>query len=161
MDQGTGTRHADPDVWAPRLARLLERQRALYEDLDALSRTQGPLIASEQTDALLEVLARRQGLVDQLTLVNQDIAPFSSDWARLSASLSDHHRATIRERFEAVAALASAITARDEEHRRALEARRADIGAELAGLSRARGAVAAYGSGRSAGAAPRFQDREG
>ena len=161
MDQGHATGLADPEVWAPRLVRLLERQRALYADLDALSQTQGPLIASDQTDRLLEVLARRQGLIDELSTLNQEIAPFTGDWARLSGGLSDPHRLAIRERFEAVSALAASIASRDEEHRRALEARRAGIGSELAGLARARGAAAAYSGSASASPTPRYQDREG
>ncbi len=54
----------------------LTQQRDLYQQLKTLSDQQGQLIADGQAEQLLAVLSQRQGLVDQLTQLNEKIVPF-------------------------------------------------------------------------------------
>lgn len=157
--------HGNPDVWAPRLARVLDRQREIYEKLELLSLSQAHLISEDQTDDLLAVLGQRQTLIEQLTALNDEMAPFAERWSELAPRLSEQHREALRQRFDDVGRLVESITRRDEGDRRALEARRSSVGNELQSLTHNRGAVAAYArvqtpGGRQA-AEPRFQDRRG
>jgi len=151
--------HDEPAVWAPRLARVLDEQRGLYEQLDALSRSQAALIGAENTDALLEVLGRRQVLIDAIASLNEELAPFAERWDELAPRLDTHQRLRLRSGFDAVSGLVAEIARRDDADRRLLEARRNAIGAELGTVSHARGAVRAYA--RPEHAAPRYQDRTG
>lgn len=154
--------HDDPGVWAPRLLRILDRQRDLYQRLDALSRTQEALIESDETDRLLEVLGSRQTLVDEIGALNEELSPFAERWDDLSTRLDPARRSALRARFDEVAALVGGIAERDEADRRRLESRRAAVGSQLNGLHNARGAVRAYEDRHRADqASPRFQDRTG
>jgi hypothetical protein len=150
--------HHDPEVWAPRLARVLDRQRDLYLRLDSLSDTQSGLIRSDQTDALLEVLGRRQQIVDELVRLGEDVAPFIGAWERLAPALPDRHREALRARFDEVAALVDRIAGRDEADRKMLQERCSAAAEQIGGLSRARGAVSAYGAPPQP--QPRFQDSQ-
>lgn len=151
--------HANPDVWAPRLTRVLDRQVDLYTQLDALSQQQSELVRTDQSDALLDLLARRQTLVQQLTDLNQQLEPFTRQWTTLVERLSSDHRKAIGQRTERLDDLIAAITERDEADRKTLESRRAAVAGEINTLTNQRAAVSAYrGAGRSS---PRFQDREG
>lgn len=151
--------HGNPEVWAPRLARVLDRQREIYERLELLSLSQAALINEDQTDDLLAVLGQRQSLIEQLTALNDEMAPFAERWSELAPRLSEHHRSALRQRFDDVGRLVESITRRDEGDRRALEARRSSVGSELQSLTRSRGAVAAYSRAQTPEA--RFQDRRG
>ena len=148
-----------PD-WAPRLARIVARQRDLYRQLDQLSRTQSQFISQDRTEELLGVLGRRQQLIDELGRLNEQMAPFVAQWNELSESLPKRERALLRESFDEVSLLVVGIGQRDDADRRALESRKAQIGGEISGIVNGRGAVSAY-AGRSGSAEPRFQDREG
>lgn len=150
---------ADPEVWAPRLGRILDRQRELYEHLAELADVQSRCIESDQTDGLLDVLGRRQVVIEEIARTNEEISPFVLAWDRLVAALPDKHRAALHARFEAVARLVDEIAARDEADRVTLESRRANIGQEIQSLSRSRGAVSAYSRGPQSG--PMFQDSRG
>ena len=154
--------HSNPDVWAPRLTRVLDRQIDLYTRLRELAERQSDLVRGDQPDALLELLAQRQVIVQQVTDLNQQLEPFTRQWSRLVDRLSLDHRRSIGERTGRLDSLIGAIAERDEGDRRTLESRRSSVAAEIHALSTKRAAVAAYRD--SAGAAPggaRFQDREG
>ena len=157
--------HGNPDVWAPRLARVLDRQREIYERLELISLSQAQLISEDQTDDLLSVLGQRQSLIEQLSALNDELAPFAERWNELAPRLSEEHREALRQRFDDVGRLVESITRRDEGDRRALEARRSTVGNELQSLTRSRGAVAAYARAQTPGGReapdPRFQDRRG
>lgn len=152
--------HEDPEVWGPRLMRILDRQLALYQRLDALSLEQGEHIRAARTDSLLGVLGQRQTLIDELGALNEEVAPFVRQWDRIAGTLPERHRAALRERFASVAALVDQIAARDEADRRTLEGKRAEVEGLLREVPQARGAIAAYGRGAGLGAAV-FQDRRG
>lgn len=162
---GADALHGNPDVWAPRLARVLDRQREIYEKLELLSLSQAQLISEDQTDDLLAVLGQRQTLIEQLSALNEEMAPFAERWSELAPRLSEQHRESLRQRFDDVGRLVESITRRDEGDRRALEARRSSVGSELQSLTHSRGAVAAYTRVQTPGGRealnPRFQDRRG
>ncbi len=136
--------HCDPRLWGPRLQRILDRQHDLFGRLNELSLAQRLLIEQEDTDGLLDLLARRQSIIEQIDRTNEEVAPFSDAWERLSAQLPEATRLSLRERFEAVAALVSAIATRDEHDRALLSRRRDSIGDDLQNMGRSRGAMAAY-----------------
>ena len=153
--------HANPGVWVPRLTRVLDRQIELYERLEELSLRQAGLLDGEQPDALLDVLAQRQVLIQQVTDLNARLEPFTQRWADLAARLSPAQRTDIGNRTGRLDELIKGIADRDEEARRTLESRRAEVSSRIASASSQRAAVAAYRGASGAPASPRFQDREG
>lgn len=149
-----------PHNWAPRLSRIIVRQRDLYKQLDHLSLQQGECIAQDRTQDLLGILGHRQRIIEELGRLNEEMVPFVAQWNELSGSLPEQDRTLLRESFDEVSRLVMAIGQRDEADRRALESRKAQLGSEIGGIVNARGAVSAYaGHGLTSG--PRFQDREG
>ena len=155
--------HSHPDVWAPRLVRVLDHQIELYVELERLSSRQSDLVQGDEPDALLDLLARRQVLVEQVTHLNLQLEPFTRQWESLVERLSSAQRDSIAQRTDRLDELIGAITARDEADRRTLESRRQSVASEINGLSNKRAAVAAYhgAPGPRSPVAPRFQDREG
>lgn len=154
--------HTDPEVWAPRLARLLDDAIALYERLDELGRRQADLIESGDHDALLGVLGERQGLVDRITAHAADLDPFTSHWSTLEPSLSEQHRRGLRPRLERLGELMRKIVERDEADHHRLAAMRDAAAKDLATIDRSQRATTAYSNQPSSKTAtPRFQDRTG
>jgi hypothetical protein len=144
--------------WAPRVASVLDRQIALFDELESESRDQSELIARGETDRLLEVLSRRQVLIDRIHELSRELAPFHERWESLAPSLPESWREALGERFEAIEGRVREIASRDDADRAALEARRAAVRGELGSLGRGRAAAAAYG--RTGGpVGPRVQDR--
>ena len=142
---------------AARLTPLLDRQLELFRRLDALSQLQSGLIAADDTDRLLGVLAERQVVVDQIGDANDQLEPIRARWEVVLASLGAPERRDITAQIEALARLAASISDRDESDRLQLEQRRDAVAGELKGVSRGRAALGAYGQPRGG---PRFQDRE-
>jgi hypothetical protein len=137
---------------------LLERQLAIYQELEELSRRQPSLIEADDTDGLLSLLAERELVVDRLSVISDELAPLKADWPRVSASMSGSSRERCREAIDEIAVVAETLARRDAADRATLEQRRADVASELAGLRAGRGALSAYGPERAS--VPRFQDRE-
>lgn len=151
--------HPNPEIWVPRLARILDRQLSLYGQLAALAAEQSRFIDAEETDGLLEILGRRERLIEQIALTNTEVAPFTQSWDRLAPTLPSRHRIELRQRFDSVAKLVDQIAERDDADRKRLEVRRAQIGQEIEGLSNVRGAINAYTRPSTSG--PIFQDSRG
>ena len=137
---------------------LLERQQELFTRLDAMSARQSQLIEGDQTDQLLELLASRQSLVDQIAQTSSMLEPYRASWESVMSGANETGRLRIRRRLDALAGLAERVAARDESDRRTLEQRRESIAAEIVQVNRGRGAMAAYQTGAQSG--PMLHDQE-
>lgn len=146
--------------WPGRLLEVLRRQESLFERLDALSARQGELIRAEETEALLALLAERQAIVREIEAASVELAPYRRRWEELTGTMAEADRAEVRVRVAAIGALASKVAGQDEADRKLMEERRGAIASELAGVTRGRGAIAAYGGSRAGSPGARFQDRE-
>lgn len=161
MHSRTGQSH-DPTArvnHARRLAELLDRQRELFRELDALSLRQGECVRAGSSDDLLRVLGERQRVVERLDEAACELAPYRERWDETLAHFAEHERRTLRACLEETTTIAARVAARDDADRKELESRRTTLADELAGVSRVRGAVSAYAPRAAQGA--RFQDREG
>jgi hypothetical protein len=140
------------------LVGLLERQHELLSRLDALSRRQGACIDADDDNGLLAVVGQRQEVVDLLTRLSLELAPYRTRWEAHLAAMAPDGREQVRRRVGVLSALAGAIAARDAVDRARLASRRDRLAEELTGLGMGREAMTAYRQRPAAG--PSFQDRE-
>lgn len=136
------------------LVSLLERQLALYRGLSELSAQQSATIEQGEPEPLLNVLASRQRVIEDLTGVNRELEPYRKRWDDLWASLAESDRGRIGDLVRAVQQLLTQIIAQDERDRSALQAAKNRVGAEVQRISRAGAAVQAYRSTPTAGQRP-------
>lgn len=149
----------------PALVAMLQRQRALYVQLQELSQRQSPLVEQGQAEALLEVLGRRQKLIDELMRINEQVAPYREDWPRVWRQVPESDRPEVSDLLKDVSDRLAAILDQDESDRRRLQSSHDSVKTELRRVSGGTLAVRAYGAspvraGAGAGAAPRFTDRQ-
>lgn len=149
-----------PESDAQRMAGLIGDQHALCVELDSLSRAQSAMVEGGDTDGVLEVLGRRQRIIDRMTQLNESLSPLRERREQMLGALSPAERERVRGRIDEIAAMVERVRSRDDQDRAAMERRRSSIATEITGIARGRGAVAAY-SGTRAPEGPRFQDRNG
>jgi hypothetical protein len=149
-------------AWLPRLAGLLDEQCGLCAQLESLSARQSEAVRAGDTDVLLRVLGQRQSIVDRVSQINASLEPFRSQKESLLGRLGPAQRDGVVQKVGRIAALVESVRARDDADRASLEKQRSRVADELAGLTRGRGAAAAYVNMAVMGAGgPRFQDRKG
>ncbi|MCH7870233.1 MAG: flagellar export chaperone FlgN [Planctomycetes bacterium] len=127
-----------------RLIKLLSRQRVLYQKLKELSERQRGMISGDRADLLLGILQERQGHVNELVLLNQQLSPFRRDWDQTLASLADDARQVVSKLLAVINTLLSGILATDKEDGALLSARKQMVASELSGLSGGRIANQCY-----------------
>lgn len=149
-----------PEAWKPALLRLVEEKLSLCRRLDALSKGQRSLIEQGDADGLLALLAERQDVLGRLRALQEALAPYRARWETLMQALPAQEAASIRQRIDALAQLVRDILRRDDEDRRALDARRSEVMASLKSLGAGRSAVAAY-SGGGVNRPPIYHDDKG
>lgn len=152
----------DLDLDLPRLVELLTRQRDLYRHLHQLSASQSPLVDAGSAEQLLDVLAQRQRLIDELAAVNEELGPYRQNWARVWPRVPDEERGGLSELLKDVDTLLQNILKQDERDRMKLQQSRDRVGAELSKVKHTSAAVRAYGGrpATSTAAAPRLTDRQ-
>ena len=149
-----------PTGEAAELFGLLTRQRDLYDTLNGLASQQASLIAEGKTEALLSVLSKRQGLIEELGQINDDIGPYRGRIPEIAESLPEPNRQELRGLVDQVQSLLKTIIDQDEQDRIKLEQAKADVGGQLTQTARTGMAINAYKQ-PVAPASARFTDRAG
>lgn len=142
------------------LVALLEQQCGLYEKLKELSDQQSRLVIEGAPEPLLQVLASRQRLIDELTRVNSGLLPYRSKWDEYWGSLNEPDRQRIGALIQKVEGMLGGIIEQDNHDRQRLEEATGSIREELAGTTHASAAMQAYKVQPSEGGG-RFTDRQG
>lgn len=158
MTDGQTAGGDDARAWAESLERRIGELGDLLARLGALGDAQRELIADERTDELLDLLAERERLVEQVVAASERVDALRRRWDEMRGGLADARLTSLREGLDALTDLAGRIAARDERDRTLLEVKRDDMARRLAGVGVGRRAMDAYAPG--AGASPRFQDRK-
>ncbi len=157
----SGTHSGEPgSACARRMAVLVREQRDMCVQLESLSVAQSAMVEGGDTDGVLEVLGQRQRVIDRMSKLNEDLAPLRERREELLAVLGPAERQIVQTFIGEINDLVDRVRARDEQDRDTMERRRAGIAGEITGVTRARGAVAAYSGARTHNG-PRFQDRQG
>lgn len=132
-----------------RLIALLREQCDLYERLRDLSDRQAGQISGDRPDMLLGILQERQGLVQALTRLNEQLGPYRRDWEAVFGDLAPPHKQQATEFVTRINALLGGIIRTDDRDRATLAARKQAVAKELSGLSGGRVANAGYAHVRS------------
>lgn len=150
-------------TWPQRLLALLERQHELVDRLVILADSQGTLISEVRTDALLELLAERQAIIDEFTTTQANLAGLTADLERRLADVDPAQRDRIRSLLNRIGERLAAVMRRDEADQELLRASRDGVRGEIAALGTARHARNAYVNSPALASAGgnRFADRHG
>jgi hypothetical protein len=137
---------------------LLDAQRDLLGELDALSQRQSTLIDGEDLEPLLALLDERQRVIEQFMPASRALDELRWRWRTVRAALSESRREQVQRAEDAVLHLFTQVQRRDERDQARLKSRLDSTGAQLASLATSRRAAGAYGPITPSTA--RFQDRQ-
>lgn len=130
----------------------LTKQVECYRRLAKLAQTQHEHVQQGEVESLLEVLAARQGVLDQITELERDIAPAKKRWGEYAASLDAGSRGMAERLLGETRQLLEQITAADRDDALVLQQQKLDVGRQIGQASTARtvgrGYAAAVGYGQ-------------
>jgi flagellar biosynthesis/type III secretory pathway chaperone len=145
--------------WFGAVVGLLDEQCELCGRLERLGAEQSGHVEAGRTEELLSVLSRRQEVLDRVVQINEILEPFRANRESVMSRLPASDREALQGRIDRIAETVDRVRRRDDEDRRRLEQQRKSVADELSGMTRLRGAAAAYAS--NAATASRFHDRHG
>ena len=128
----------------------LDAQVACYEKLAKLAALQHQHVQKGETDELLEVLQRRQGVLDQIAALEQAIGPVKKHWSQYLGGLTNDQRVTAETLLGETRRLLEQITTADRNDTIVLQQRKLNLGMQINKTVVARNvnknyAAAAYG----------------
>ncbi len=132
---------------AEALISLLRRQVSIYTRLEQLSGRQRGLIAAEEQQQLLALLAERQKLVDELGALNQGLIPLQKFWRDNRETVAPSLRAEADRLVGRAGEILQRVLGADEQDARILSARKAQTAKQVTALAQGRQAFEAYGGG--------------
>ncbi|MBN1345977.1 MAG: flagellar export chaperone FlgN [Phycisphaerae bacterium] len=135
---------ADVNERTGRLVELLEQQRECYRGLKRLAEKQRRLIADEDPEALLKILAERQRLVDQLGELNKSLQPYRQEWANTYTQMKSERRQYVQQVLDEINTLLGSIMLTDAEDSRMLSASKANVRNRIQEATSGRMANSAY-----------------
>jgi hypothetical protein len=128
----------------------LREQVDCYERLAKLAELQHEHVQNGRTEALLEVLGLRQGVLDQIGRLERVIVSAKRGWSKYLGGLSGEQRAVAENLLAETRRLLEQITAADMSDCLVLQQRKMNLGKEIGQTTAAKAvnrnyAVAAYG----------------
>jgi hypothetical protein len=138
----------DPIIFA------LQQQVVCYQKLAKLAELQHQHVQKGETDELLNVLQRRQEVLDQISAFERIIVPAKRGWADYLATLDSDQRLTAETLLGETRRLLEQITAADRNDTIVLQQRKLNLGKQINKTTVAKTvnktyAAAAYGTRRS------------
>jgi hypothetical protein len=132
----------------------LEDQLGCYQRLAKLAELQHVHVQQDQTEALLNVLQRRQLVLDDIARLERVIGPAKRDWENYAGSIDVDVRVRAESLLAETRRLLEQITAADQNDALVLQQRKLNLGKQITQASSARQinrnyATAAYGARQS------------
>ena len=129
----------------------LHEQVGCYQRLAKLAELQHEHVQQSQTEALLDVLQRRQEVLDQVSRLEQIIVAAKKRWGEYVGTLKSDQRAQAERLLAETRRLLEEITTADRNDALILQQRKLNLGKQLSQASAAKQvnrnyAAAAYGS---------------
>ena len=126
----------------------LDREQEMCLSLRELSSLQREVIENEAgVEDLLEVLARKQALIDELDCVERELAPLKKGWEDTRAATPQDVRVQIEGRLRHMREVLRELLDIEDEGRTALQDQREDLAAEMQEIAQSRAAQRAYAKG--------------
>ena len=110
---------------------LLTRQRDLYLRLKDLAYRQRELVDKSDPEMLLKVLANRQRIIDQLSIIDRQLRPIREDWQKISDGFSNSDRNSVNLLVDQVKKTIEEILHRDKKDTETLTSKKNEIAVEL------------------------------
>ena len=128
----------------------LSRQVNCYRRLAKLAELQHVHVQQSQTEALLDVLAKRQQVLTEIAAIEQQVAPSKRRWSAYVATLDGADRAEAESLLAESRRLLEQITTADRNDAMVLQQRKLNVSREMNQAQAARAvnrnyATAAYG----------------
>lgn len=143
------------DEWLATLRAVVQSQREVLGQLDALSLRQGALIDAGEGEALLVLLAEREAFVSDAVARARAVDELRARAPALDALQGQEVRAML----DGLAMLAQQVAERDAQDAQRLRGVMNRVAEEVAGSVKARSALSSYAPARAD--TPRFQDTQG
>jgi DNA repair photolyase len=129
----------------------LQEQVTCYQRLAKLAEQQHEHVQQSSTEALLDVLARRQEVLDQVSRLEQTIVVAKRRWGEYVGGLRSEERAQAERLMGETRRLLEEITAADRNDALILQQRKLNLGKQISQASAAKQvnrsyAAAAYGT---------------
>jgi hypothetical protein len=135
-----------PRPLAERLIAALTAQRAIYIELAALAKKQSDFVNTYDTEKLVQLLAARSRLLEQIAPLDRQLQPYKNCWQETLQKCDPVSKKTISMLLVQVRQLLADILERDEADKEVLIRQKAQVAGELrhtvtgAQLNRAYGA---------------------
>lgn len=104
-----------PDDDARLLAALLVEQRGCYEEMLAISEGQRETLLGDDPDALLDLVRRKQRVMERLEGIDRRMSDARGRWAEARDAVAADLRAEVDRRADEVASVLSRLIAAEEE----------------------------------------------
>ena len=142
-----------------RLNSLVDEAQALMDQLGAISDGQHYAIRSGDIAQVLEVISKREPVVNGLVSVGEEIEAFIKDPGMLAKVPSDERSAAL-ERITLIEIAMGKLREHDAQDQKIMESTRDGLASQLAGMGTGKSALRAYSS-RTSTPNPTLHDRQG
>lgn len=113
------------------LARALSGQKTLYTQILTLCRQQTEFVRTGDTEGLMEVLAARGRIIEQVTPLDRELQPYKGRWQQVLDGLPQADRAVVGGLLMEVQKLLADILSADESDKDALVRQKNAVAADI------------------------------
>jgi uncharacterized protein involved in exopolysaccharide biosynthesis len=140
------------------LQRFLEEQAVRYREVLSLSQEQLRLVEQNQAPELMEVLSRKQAIIQVLDDASEQAAPLLARWEEGRNQASETLRSGVREAHEQLTSVMAEVIALEDQAKSIISQGRGTTGKQMLNLQKGKQMLRAYGATPPPGDA-RFTDK--
>jgi hypothetical protein len=138
----------------------LEEQVGCYQRLAKLAKMQHEFVRQSQTESLLEVLGKRQDVLDQVARLEGVIAPAKRAWGEYAGRLDVGSRSRAEALLAETRRLLEQITTADRNDAMVLQQRKLNLGRQIGQANAAKQVNRTYAAAAYGAKAPRMDVKQ-
>lgn len=148
------------------LVGLLEQEQGAYTLLLSLSKGQKQAFQEGGGRGLMKIIARKQGVIERIRLIDERLGPYTSSWEETTSALPAPARREVGVLVAEISALVHEIVMSERAMEKALAAGRDEVSRQMKSVTGGLAATKAYAKAgpsaqKLAAGAGRIIDREG
>jgi DNA integrity scanning protein DisA with diadenylate cyclase activity len=133
-----------PDFDFDKLLKNLELQTEKYKQILQLSKQQDEILSSPDIEPVMEVIKKKNKLLQDVDQINKEIAPIKKNWDKVTSQFTEEQKKQIESALTLIGDYLKEILQFEDKHMNILSLKKEEFSSQIQDLLKRRKAIKTY-----------------